>query len=72
MITFRHMTRNIRKFGMLAIACATVASPSIVATVNAQASVAPASAAADAAVPAGFTLIPAGTYTPLPDRKSVV
>ena len=51
---------------MLAIACATVASPSIFATANAQATVAPASAAADAAVPAGFTLIPAGTYTPLP------
>ena len=65
MITFRHMRRNIRKFGMLAIACAAVASPSIVATANAQAIVAPASAA-DAAVPPGFTLIPAGTYTPLP------
>jgi Phosphodiester glycosidase len=62
------MKRNIRKFGMLAIACATVASPSIFATANAQATVAPASVAADAdaAVPAGFTLIPAGTYTPLP------
>jgi exopolysaccharide biosynthesis protein len=65
MITFRHMKRNIRKFGMLAIACATVASPSIFGTANAQATVAPASAAADVAVPAGFTLIPAGTYTPL-------
>ena len=60
------MNRNIRKFGMLAIACATVASPSILATASAQATIAPASAATDAAVPAGFTLIPAGTYTPLP------
>lgn len=65
-ITLPDMERNIRKLGMLAIACATVASPALFAATSANATGAPVQAAADAAVPAGFTLIPAGSYTPLP------
>jgi hypothetical protein len=60
------MERHIRKSGILAIACATAVSPAIFGVTNAHATASPAPAGADAAVPAGFTLIPAGTYTPLP------
>jgi exopolysaccharide biosynthesis protein len=71
------MGLNRRKLVTLAIACAAIASPAIVGATTAHATVATpaftpppaaglAEAATNVAVPKGFTLIPADSYTPLP------
>jgi hypothetical protein len=64
--TFGHMKRITRVWGTLAIACAATASFTLAANPDAHAATTATTPDTDVAVPAGFTLLPAGSYAPLP------